>query len=145
MALAFGKLSSFVSRRFGEELNAFVGKPVSVITGEGKAYTGIIMGIDETLNVVLDRVTGAGENTFKVAINGSNVREIRLLAKPFDYRALGERLSRVFPGLVQVREDIGTIMVMDKIKVTEKGVEGSGLAVDKARSIYDEYIRDTKK
>jgi len=37
------------------------------------------------------------------------------------------------------------IMVMDKIKVTEKGVEGSGLAVDKAKAIYDEYMRDTKR
>jgi len=138
-------LSSFVFRRFGEELNTFVGKPVSVITGEGKEYSGVILGIDETLNLVLDRVGGAGENVFKLALNGSNVREIRLAAKPFDYRALGDRLNKFFPGLVQVREDIGTIMVMDKIKVTERGVEGSGLAVDKARAIYDEYIRDTKK
>jgi small nuclear ribonucleoprotein (snRNP)-like protein len=145
LGLAFRKLSSFVFRKFGEELNAFVGKPVSVITMEGKEYSGLILGIDEALNLVLDRVGGAGENVFKMAINGSNVREIRLTAKPFDYRALGDRLNKVFPGLVQVREDIGTIMVMDKIKVTEKGVEGSGLAVDKAKAIYDEYIRDTKK
>ena len=138
-------MSSFVFRKFGEELNAFVGKPVSIITAEGKEYSGVILGIDEALNLVLDKVGGAGENVFKVAINGTNVREIRLTAKPFDYRALGDRLNKVFPGLVQVREDIGTIMVMDKIKVTEKGVEGSGLAVDKAKGIYDEYIRDTKK
>ena len=137
-------MSSFVFRKFGEELNAFVGKPVSVITLEGKEYSGVILGIDESLNLVLDRVGGAGEHVFKIAINGSNVREIRLTAKPFDYKALGERLNKVFPGLVQVREEIGTIMVMDKIKVTEKGVEGSGLAVDKAKAIYDEYIRDTK-
>jgi len=36
-------------------------------------------------------------------------------------------------------------MVMDKIKVTEKGVEGAGLAVDKAKAIYDEYMREVKK
>ena len=138
-------MSSFVFRKFGEELNAFVGKPVSIITAEGKEYGGVILGIDESLNLVLDKVTGAGDNVFKLAINGSNVREIRLAAKPFDYRALGDRLNKVFPGLVQVHEEIGTIMVMDKIKVTEKGVDGSGLAIDKARAIYDEYIRDTKK
>ena len=145
MGLATGKLSSFAFRRFGEELNAFVGKPVLVITAEGKEYGGVILGIDEGLNLVLDKVTGAGEHVSKIAINGSNVREVRLAAKPFDYKALGDRLNRVFPGLVQVREDIGTIMVMDKIKVTEKGVEGTGLAVDKARAIYDEFIRETKK
>ncbi len=132
-------------RKFGEELNAFVGKPVMVITAEGKEYAGVILGIDEGLNLVLDKVSGAGENVFKLVLSGSNVREIRLTAKPFDYKALGERLNKVFPGLVQVREEIGTIIVMDKIKVTEKGVEGTGLAVDKAKAIYDEYIRDTKK
>jgi small nuclear ribonucleoprotein (snRNP)-like protein len=138
-------LSSIVFRRFGDELNAFIGKPVSVITAEGKEYGGVLLGVDESLNLVLDKVSGAGENVFKVAINGSNVREIKLTAKPYDFKALGERMNRVFPGLVSVREDIGVIMVMDKIKVTEKGVEGSGLAVDKAKAIYDEYMRDIKK
>ncbi len=134
-----------IFRRFGDELNAFIGKPVSVATGEGKEYGGVLLGIDESLNVVLDKVTGAGENISKVAINGANVREIKLAGKPYDLKALGERMSRVFPGLVSVREDVGVIMVMDKIRVTEKGVEGSGLAVDKARAIYDEYTREMKK
>lgn len=126
-------------------MNAFIGKPVSVTTGDGKEYGGLLLGVDESLSLVLDKVSGAGGNVFKVAINGSNVREIKLTGKPYDYKALGERMSRVFPGLVSVREDIGVIMVMDKIKVTEKGVEGTGLAVDKARAIYDEYMRDMKK
>ncbi|MGA2664668.1 MAG: Lsm family RNA-binding protein [Nitrososphaerales archaeon] len=138
-------MSSIVFRRFGDELNGFLGKPVSVITSEGKEYGGILLGVDESLSIVLDKVTGAGENVFKVAVNGSNVREIKLKVKPYDLKALGERMGRVFPGLVSVREDLGVIMVMDKIKVTEKGVEGSGLAVDKARAIYDEYMREVKK
>ena len=138
-------MSSMVFRRFGDELSSFIGKPVVVTTGEGKDYGGVLLGVDEGLNLVLDKVTGAGENVFKVAINGANVREIKLMAKPFDFRALGERMNRVFPGLVAVREDLGVIMVMDKIKVTEKGVEGAGLAVDKAKAIYDEYMREVKK
>jgi len=112
---------------------------------EGKEYGGMLMGVDENLSIILDRVTGAGENVFKVALNGSNVREIRLTTKPYDFKALGERLNRYFPGLVSIREDLGVIIVMDKIKVTDKGVEGTGLAADKARTIYDEYMRETKK
>ena len=132
-------------RRFGEELNSFVGKSVSVTTADGKDYGGTLMGVDENLSIILDRVTGAGENVFRVAVNGSNVKEIRLMARPYDLKALGERMNRSFPGLVSVREDLGVIIVMDKIKVTEKGVEGTGLAADKARTIYDEYVRETKK
>jgi len=139
-------LSSIVFRKFGEELNAFLGRHVVVVTGEGKEYNGQLMGVDEKLNLVLDKVVGAGQGVFKVALNGENVREIRLTERPFDFKALGERLSRVFPGLVNVREDIGAIIVMEKIKVTDKGVtEGSGLAADKVRSIFDDYMREPKR
>lgn len=118
---------------------------MSVSTGDGKEYSGVLVGVDENLSIILDRVTGAGEGVFRVAVNGNNVREIRLTAKPYDLKALGERMNRSFPGLVSVREDIGVIVVMDKIRVTEKGVEGTGLAADKARAIYDEYVRETSK
>jgi small nuclear ribonucleoprotein (snRNP)-like protein len=138
-------LSSVVFRRFGEELNAFLGRHVVVVTADGKEYSGQLMGVDEKLNVVLDKVVGAGANVFKVAMNGGSVREIRLTERPFDFRALGERLSRVFPGLVSVREDIGAIIVMEKIKVTDKGItEGTGLAADKVRAIFDDYMREKK-
>jgi hypothetical protein len=35
---------------------------------------------------------------------------------------------------------------MDKIKVTQTGIEeGSGLAADRVKAIYDEFMRDSKK
>jgi small nuclear ribonucleoprotein (snRNP)-like protein len=135
-----------IFRKFGEEIGTFVGRMVVVETSEGKHYTGLLSGVDEHLNLILDRVSGAGENVFKVVVNGMNVKEIKLTEKPFDFRALADRLGRVFPGLIAVREDIGAIIVMDKIKVTEKGItEGTGLAAEKVKAIYDEYIREVKK
>jgi small nuclear ribonucleoprotein (snRNP)-like protein len=135
-----------IFRKFGEELNAFLGRHVVVVTSEGKEYSGQLMGVDEKLDIVLDKVVGAGPNIFKLAMNGGGVREIRLMDRPFDYKTLGERLSRVFPGLVSVREDIGAIIVMEKIKVTDKGiVEGTGLAADKVKTIFDDYMREPKK
>ena len=139
-------MSSIIFRKFGEEITGFVGKVVLVEVADGRHYTGILTGVDENLNIILDKVSGAGENVFKVAVNGSNVKEIKLTEKPFDFRALADRMSRVFPGLVSVREDVGAIIVMEKIKVTDKGVtEGSGLAAEKAKAIYYEYMRETKK
>jgi hypothetical protein len=68
------------------------------------------------------------------------------MEKPFDLKGLAERLNRVFPELVKVREDIGAIIVMDKIKVTEKGVvEGSGLAAERVKAIFDEFVRESRK
>ena len=101
-------------------------------------------GIDEKLDVVLDKIEGQG--ILKVILNGSFVKEIKLLEKPFDFKALSDRLSRVFPGLVKIREDVGAIIVMDKIKVTQGGIqEGTGLAAERVKSIFDEFIRETKK
>ena len=41
---------------------------------------------------------------------------------------------------------MGAIIVMDKIKVTQTGIEeGSGLAADRVKAIYDEFVRETKK
>ncbi len=139
-------MSSIVSRKFSEELGFLLGRSVSIETKEGKQYSGILAAIDERLNVVLEKVAGAGEGVHKLVINGDNVKEIKLMEKPFDLRGLAERLNRVFPDLVRVREDIGAIIVMDKIKVTEKGVvEGSGLAAERVKAIFDEFVRETRK
>jgi small nuclear ribonucleoprotein (snRNP)-like protein len=134
-----------IFRKFGEEIASFVGRSVTVETKDGKQYGGHLMAIDERLNLILDKVVGGGEGVFKMVVNGDNVKEIKLVEKPFDLKGLADRLSRVFPGLVNLREDLGVIMVMEKVRVTEKGVEGTGIAAEKVKSIYDEYQRDTKK
>ena len=127
-------------------MGSLVGRRVAVETTDGKNYSGDLLGIDEKLNVILDHVTGAADNVFKVVLNGDFVKEIRLVEKPFDLKALADRMNRVFPGLVRVREDIGAIIVMEKIKVTEQGIaEGVGLAADRVKSIYDEFMKEVKK
>jgi small nuclear ribonucleoprotein (snRNP)-like protein len=137
-------MAAVVSRKFGEETLQFLGKKVSVETSDQKVYNGTLTGIDEKLDVVLDNVEVQG--ILKLILNGSFVKEIKLMEKPFDFKALSERLARVFPGLVKIREDVGAIIVMDKIKVTQAGVEeGVGLAADRVRAIYEEFMRETKK
>ncbi|HYY66677.1 MAG TPA: Lsm family RNA-binding protein [Nitrososphaeraceae archaeon] len=138
-------MAAILARKFGEEIIQFVGKKVSVETSDQKIFNGTLTGIDEKLDVVLDNVEG-GQGILKLIINGSFVKDIKLMEKPFDFKALSERLSRVFPGLVKIREDVGAIIVMDKIKVTQTGIEeGSGLAADRVKAIYDEFMRETKK
>jgi small nuclear ribonucleoprotein (snRNP)-like protein len=138
-------MAAILARKFGEEIIQFVGKKVSVETSDQKIFNGTLTGIDEKLDVVLDNVEG-GQGILKLILNGSFVKDIKLMEKPFDFKALSERLSRVFPGLVKIREDVGAIIVMDKIKVTQTGIEeGSGLAADRVKAIYDEFMRETKK
>ncbi|MEM4311287.1 MAG: Lsm family RNA-binding protein [Nitrososphaerales archaeon] len=133
-------------KRFTEETLSFVGRRVNVETTDGRSYQGLLLGIDEKLNLILSDITGVDENVVKMIINGDFIKEIKLVEKPFDFKGLADRLSRVFPGLVKLREDIGAIIVMDKIKITEHGVvEGSGLAADRAKAVYEEFIRETRK
>lgn len=137
-------MAAVITRKFVEEMLQFLGKKVSIETSDQKVYNGTLTGISEKLDVVLDNVLGHG--ILKVILNGSFVKEIKLMEKPFDFKALSDRLARVFPGLVKIREDVGAIIVMDKIKVTQTGVEeGVGLAADRVRAIYDEFIRESKK
>ena len=112
----------------------------------GNSIAEICLGIDEKLNLILSSVIGA-ESSMRVVLNGSFVREIDLLEKPFDLRALNERLAKAFPGMTKLREDIGAILVMDSIKVTEKGVvEGADrLSATRVKQIYEEFARETSK
>ncbi|MCP8320340.1 MAG: Lsm family RNA-binding protein [archaeon] len=119
-----------------------IGRRVAIETSEGRVYEGDLVGIDEKLNVILNNVLGAGEKVYKIVLNSDFIKEMRLVEKPFDLKALAERLNRVFPGLVKLREDIRSIIVMDKIKVTEQGVEGSGLAAERVKSVFDEFMRE---
>ncbi|MGI0024333.1 MAG: Lsm family RNA-binding protein [Nitrososphaera sp.] len=137
-------MAAVLTRKFGEETLQFLGKKVSVETSDNKVYNGTLAGIDERLDVVIDNVEAHG--ILKLIVNGSFVKEIRLMEKPFDFKALAERLARVFPGLVKIREDVGAIIVMDKIKVTQAGVEeGTGLSADRVRQVYDDFMRETRK
>jgi small nuclear ribonucleoprotein (snRNP)-like protein len=137
-------MSALTLRKFYEEILQFVGKKVSIETSYDKNYSGTLSAIDEKLDTVLENVEGQG--ILRIIINGSFVKEIKLLEKPFDLKGLADRLSRVFPGLVKIRDDVKAIIVMDKIKVTEYGIEeGSGLAADRVKSIYEEFMREFKK
>jgi small nuclear ribonucleoprotein (snRNP)-like protein len=138
-------MSSMIFRRFGEEIASIVGRMVAVETKDAKQYSGRLTAVDERLNLILDKVSGAGEGVHKLVLNGDCVKEIRLMEKPFDLRGLADRLNRVFPGLVSERDDLGVIMVMEKVKVTEKGVEGTGIAFERVKGIFDEYVKESKR
>ena len=137
-------MSALTIRKFYEEILQFVGKKVSIETSYDKSYSGTLSAIDERLDTVLENLEGQG--ILRIVVNGSFVKEIKLLEKPFDLKGLADRLSRVFPGLVKIRDDVNAIIVMDKIKVTEHGIEeGTGLAADRVKAIYEEFMREFKK
>ncbi len=137
-------MSAIATKKFAEELAGLVGKKVIIETMDGTKYNGDLSGISENLNVILSNIVG-GNNVNKLVINGNFVKRIELTEKLFDLRALAVKLEKIFPNNVRLMEELGAIMVMDKIKVTEKGVEGTGLATIRVREIYEDYLRETAK
>jgi len=137
---------SLISRsRFAEDATSLLNKTVTVITIDGKKYTGILTGLDpERLNLSLrDARDEKGTVMYRLIINGGIVAQVYTSERPLNLKNLAERLERVVPRLVKLYEDQGVIVVMDKIRVTEKGViEGSGPAAERVQKIYEEFIRE---
>ncbi len=139
------ELSSTADRKFMEELSALLQRNVSILTSAGKTFTGTLSGIDtDTLSLCLTNAKDdKGAGMHKVFLNGDTIMQISSFEKPFDLASLGERLERVFPRMVRVMEDAGVIVVMDRIRVSEKGIiEGAGPAAERVQKVYEEFIRE---
>ncbi len=138
---------SVAQRKFSREIAALLDKTVMVITMDGKNYSGTLAGINpETLSLCLsDAKDEKGTALHRIVLNGSVIAQIFAVEKPFDLKALSERLDKVFPTMVRLYEDKGFIWVMDKIKVTEKGVvEGTGPAAERVQKVYDLFLKEAR-
>jgi small nuclear ribonucleoprotein (snRNP)-like protein len=126
---------------------ALADKIVAVVTTNGKTFNGTLMGINpDNLSLSLADVKDeSGKLVNRLILNGSIVAQISSAEKPFDLKALAGRLEKVFPTMVKLYEDKGFIWVMDKVKLTEKGIaEGSGPAADRVQKVYDQFMSEVK-
>jgi len=138
-------MSSLPDRRFMEEITGLLQKPVTALTSNGKTYSGVLTGVDShSLNICLTEAKDESGKLFhKLFLSGSTVTQIFSSVKPFNLQALADRLERVFPRMVKTSEGAGIIVVMDRIRVSEKGIlEGTGPAAERVHKVYDEFIRE---
>jgi small nuclear ribonucleoprotein (snRNP)-like protein len=138
---------SVAQRKYFIEVAALAEKTVAVTTTTGKTFNGTLMGINpDNLSLTLADVKDeTGKLLNRLVLNGSIVMSISSAEKPFDLKALAGRLEKVFPTMVKLYEDKGFIWVMDKVKLTEKGVtEGSGPAADRVQRVYEQFMSEVK-
>jgi len=138
---------SAAQRRFFSEVAALLDKRVTVATNNGKSFSGVLVGLSpENLSLCLSEAKDdEGRMLHRVVLSGNVVARIIAVEKPFDLRALAERLEKVFPTMVKLYQDKGFIWVMAKIKVTEKGVvEGKGPAAERVERVYDQFLSEIK-
>ncbi len=134
---------SVSQRKFFTEIAALADKPVTVTTTLGRKFTGTLLGINpDNLSVC---IAETGMVSHRIFLNGNVVAQISSTEKPFDLKALATRLEKVFPTMVKLYEDKGFIWVMDKVKLTEKGVtEGTGPAAERVQRVYDQFMSEAK-
>lgn len=138
---------SAAQRRFFNEVATLLDKKVTALTVNGKSYTGTLVGINpENMSLCMSEAKDhKGQALHKVVLNGSVVAKIFAVEKPFDLRALAERLEKVFPTMIKLYEDKGFIWVMEKIKVTEEGiVQGKGPAAERVQKVYEQFLSEAK-
>ena len=141
-------MSSAADRRFSEELALLLQKAIVVETNSGKRYTGILSGVDtDTLTVCISDCTDeSGKTAHRLFITGRSIAQMYSVERPFALQALADRLERVFPRMVRVVEGAGVIVVMDKIRLGEKGlIEGSGPAAERVQKVYEEFMKEHPK
>jgi small nuclear ribonucleoprotein (snRNP)-like protein len=138
---------SVAQRKFFSEVSALADRTVTVATTAGKTFTGLLLGVNpDSMSLILSEAKDEeGKLLHRVAINGKVVASVFSVEKPFDLKALSDRLEKVFPTMVKLYEDKGFIWVMDKVKVTERGVvEGSGPAAERVEKVYATFMNEAK-
>lgn len=138
---------SVAQRKFFTEIAALADRNVIVTTSTGKKFSGTLIGINpDTFSLCLSEAKDEeGKVLHRVFLNGNIVAQVFGVERPFDLKALADRLEKVFPTMVKLYEDKGFIWVMDKVKLTEKGVtEGSGPAAERVQKVYQQFIGEAK-
>ena len=131
-------------RSYQKEIVAFTNKRVAVILKNDSKYVGELKGINpETLTCVLIKAKRGKESTelHRICLNGEQILEIYLEEAPFDLTGLKDELEQIFrrPGDVKVYDEAGLIVVLERVRVSESGVEGTGPVADRVRAIFDRY------
>jgi len=134
------------SRRFTAEFSAMVDKLVAVRTRDGREYSGKLVGYESTnYSIVLsDAKDSAGNEYSRIILYGDVISEIFLIEEPLDLGELARRLEERFPKMVKYYPESRVIVVMDRIRVTERGVEGSGPVAERVKDIFDDFIAKAK-
>lgn len=135
-------MSRVAEGRFFGEFTKMLNSNVKITTDK-KVYTGILVGYDrDSMAICLkDAADAEGTNYKKIVIYGRIISEIIETKKAFDLKRLAEDLQTMFPkGEVKLDSEADAIIVLNKIKVTEKGVQGSGPLAERVRTVYNRFI-----
>jgi len=133
-------------KAFNRELAAVVGATIEVTVKDGKTYAGTLKGIDlTTLSIVLSDVVDMGNNSKipKIFIYGSNIVSFSVAEREISLEGLAKELEKSFPpGGVRFFPETGVIVVMNRIRITPEGVDGTGPLKERVEAIAEDWLKD---
>ena len=131
---------------FQREINHMINEEVIVELRNGQKVKGVLKAIlPDTLSIILGDVSVGGEHYASIIYSGNSISAIYIRKVKVDLDELRDMLEKVFPRMVAYRRDQGVIIVMNKVRVTESGVEGErGPVYDRVRKIYNEFMSKKK-
>jgi small nuclear ribonucleoprotein (snRNP)-like protein len=146
--------TSNITKRLVNEITNLVDRYVGVKLVDGRLYEGTLLGVDVSDRLTLHLVLGDAKDSdgniyYRVIIHGDRISEILVRSQPlFDPNEFSSYISSKLnlpPGSVKVIREANLVIVYDKYKVSENGVEGSGPLASKLYSLYQEYVDMKKK
>ncbi|MFX0108015.1 MAG: Lsm family RNA-binding protein [Candidatus Hodarchaeota archaeon] len=138
-------MSEAALRAFNRELSSVIGATVEVTINSGTKYTGTLKGIDQnSLSIVLSDVEIDGGGMIpRIFLYGSSIVSFSVTEKEVSLEGLVKELEKVFPpGGVQYFPETSIIVVMNKIRITPEGVDGTGPLYERVAVIADEWFKE---
>jgi small nuclear ribonucleoprotein (snRNP)-like protein len=136
-------------RTFNRELASVVGSSIEVAIKDGKKYSGILKGIDQnSLSIVMTEVVNLKDNSSvpKMFIYGDSIVSFAVAEKEVSLEGLAKELQQTFPpGGVVYHADSGSggvVVVMNKIRMSADGVDGSGPLYERVRDIARPWLEE---
>ena len=131
---------SEIMRLFRRESVALLNKRVKVILKDGKELTGTLVGIHEQTLAILLKNVSDGEHNYPLMLLPEYASVIATTL--FDVDKIVRRLEKYFHSdAIEVIPERGIVIVEKRIRISEKGVEGSGPLARRVREILKDIIK----
>ncbi|ARM75887.1 Lsm family RNA-binding protein [Acidianus manzaensis] len=140
-----------ITRKAVYDINSLLDKNIIVKLTNNKTYIGQLVSFD--LAPFLITLANAKDNEnkmfYKVIINGNLVSEIIVQSEPIfnpkEFADIVQKSLNLRQADIKVYDEAGVVVILDKIKVSENGVEGSGALAQRIYDLFNEYIEKRKK
>ena len=134
---------------FNKELADLKGKYITIVTITGKTFNGLLKAWNpDTFDLCIANVKEGKNSYFKVFLRGAIISEILIMEQPFNLQGLADVLQdrlNLLEADVKLFEDARIIQVLNKVKVSEKGVDGTGPVADRVRAVFDEFMESLEE